>query len=328
MMQEAELIEELSRLRVYRDFEQAFSQVTGLSVQLRTLGMWNLACALLNQEGRFTSVTIVAIWLGENIIGVLQTGRAALDEPISGQLADRKKLLTNPVVAKNSSRRINGYVPVWLGERIIGVFQTSRATIEEPMAKRLDGRIEPDSGVAASENRGRTSDWHVPVFSRPRYEAMVHLLQIFGELLSFYANQIVIKLNEREPYRVRLARTFISNHRTEDINLADVARATHVSSFYFCKIFKKATGLTFVEYRNRLRIESAKKMLLNLNLTVSEIAYSVGFQSLTQFNRLFRRVVGKSPTRFRSHLVPETASRKSEKPQFGFNLEQTLVQIG
>jgi AraC-like DNA-binding protein len=219
-------------------------------------------------------------------------------------------------------------VPVWLGERIIGVFQTSRATIEEPMAKGLDGRIEPDSGVAASENRGRTSDCRVPVFSRPRYEAMVHLLQIFGELLSFYANQIVIKLNEREPYRVRLARTFISNHRTEDINLADVARATHVSSFYFCKIFKKATGLTFVEYRNRLRIESAKKMLLNLNLTVSEIAYSVGFQSLTQFNRLFRRVVGKSPTRFRSQSVPETTSRKSEKPQFGFNLEQTLVQIG
>ena len=277
MMQEAEIIDQLCRLKVYRDFEKAFHQVTALSVRLRPIGICNLACAALHQEGKFPGITVV---------------------------------------------------PVWLGERIIGVFQTSRATIEEPMAKRLDGRIEPDSGVAASENRGRTSDWHVPVFSRPRYEAMVHLLQIFGELLSFYANQIVIKLNEREPYRVRLARTFISNHRAEDINLADVARATHVSSFYFCKIFKKATGLTFVEYRNRLRIESAKKMLLNLNLTVSEIAYSVGFQSLTQFNRLFRRLVGKSPTRFRSHLVPETASRKSEKPQFGFNLEQTLVQIG
>ena len=262
MMQETELIEQLSRLRVYRDFEQAFSQVTGLSVQLRTLGMWNLACALLNQEGRFTSVTIVPVWLGENIIGVLQTGRAALDEPISGQLADRKKLLTNPVVAKNSSRRINGYVPV---------------------------------------------------FSRPRYEAMVHLLQIFAEQLSFYACQIVIRLDEREPYRVRVARTFISNHRADNIDLADVARATHVSTFYLCKIFKKATGLTFVEYRNRLRVESAKKMLLNPNLTVSEVAYSVGFQSLTQFNRLFRRVVGMAPTRFRCHLAPESAPSRPER---------------
>jgi hypothetical protein len=179
MMQEAELIEQLSRLRVYRDFEQAFSQVTGLSIRLRTLGMWNLACALLNQEGRFTSVTIVPVWLGENIIGVLQTGRAALEEPISGQLADRKRPVGNPAVVKNVSQRING---------------------------------------------------HVPVFSRPRYEAMVHLLQIFAEQLSFYASQLVIRLDEREPYRVRVARTFISNHRADNIDLADVARATQVST--------------------------------------------------------------------------------------------------
>jgi AraC-like DNA-binding protein len=241
MMPERELIEQLSYLKVYRDFEQAFCQVTGLSVRLRPLGIWNLACAVLRPEGRFSSITVVPIWLGENIIGVLQTGRAALQEPIDNQL--------------------NG---------------------------------------------------HIAVFSRSRYQAMVHLLQIFAEQLSFYANQIVIRLDEREPYRVRVARRFISNHRADDINLADVAQATHVSTFYLCKIFKKATGLTFVEYRNRLRIESAKKMLLNPNLTVSEIAYTVGFQSLTQFNRLFRRVVGMAPTRFRSHLTPEIVPSRSD----------------
>ena len=53
---------------------------------------------------------------------------------------------------------------------------------------------------------------------------------------------------------------------------------------------------------------SAKKMLLTPNLNISQIAYSVGFQSLTEFNRLFRRVVGKAPTRFRSHLAPESAA--------------------
>jgi AraC-like DNA-binding protein len=141
---------------------------------------------------------------------------------------------------------------------------------------------------------------------------MVHLLQIFAEQLSFYANQVVIRLDGREPYRVRVARTFISDHRADDIKLADVARVTHVSTFYLCKIFKKATGLTFIEYRNRLRIESAKKMLLNPNLNVSEIAYSVGFQSLTQFNRLFRRVVGMAPTRFRCQLAPEIVPSRSD----------------
>ena len=262
MMQETELVEQLARLKTYCDFEQAFHQVTGLSVQLRPPGIWNLACAALYQEGRFFSTTVVPVWLGENIIGVLQTGRAALEQPIDRQPIGYRKTVFDAAVGRDSNRKNNG---------------------------------------------------QVPVFSRSRYEAMVHLLQIFAEQLSFYANQVVIRLDEREPYRVRLARTFISNHRADDINLADVARATHVSTFYLCKIFKKGTGLTFVEYRNRLRIESAKKMLLNPNLTVSEIAYSVGFQSLTQFNRLFRRVVGIAPTGFRTRLAPESVPNRPQR---------------
>jgi AraC-like DNA-binding protein len=262
MMHETELVEQLARLKIYCDFVQAFNQVTGLPVQLRSPGIWNLACASLHQEGRFFSITVVPVWLGENIIGVLQTGRAALEHPIDRQPIGYRKTVFDAAVGRDSNQKSNG---------------------------------------------------QVPVFSGSRYEAMVHLLQIFAEQLSFYANQIVIRLDEREPYRVRLARTFISNHRADDINLADVARATHVSTFYLCKIFKKATGLTFVEYRNRLRIESAKKMLLNPNLTVSEIAYSVGFQSLTQFNRLFRRVVGTAPTGFRTHLAPESVPNRPQR---------------
>jgi YesN/AraC family two-component response regulator len=49
----------------------------------------------------------------------------------------------------------------------------------------------------------------------------------------------------------------------------------HVSTFYFCKIFKKATGLTFTEYLGRVRIEKAKALLLNPHLRISEIAYEV-----------------------------------------------------
>jgi AraC-like DNA-binding protein len=139
-------------------------------------------------------------------------------------------------------------------------------------------------------------------FSRSRYGSMVRLLELFANQLAFFANEILIQQAEREPYRVRMARAYISSRQTEDFSLSDVARAIHVSPFYLCKIFKKATGLTFVEFRNRLRIESAMKLLGNPNQSVSEIAYSVGFQSLTQFNRLFRRIVGQSPTTFRCSL--------------------------
>ena len=50
-------------------------------------------------------------------------------------------------------------------------------------------------------------------------------------------------------------------------------------------------------------MEKAKNLLLNPNLRVSEIAYEVGFQSLTHFNRVFKKIVGESPTYYRSHLT-------------------------
>ena len=74
----------------------------------------------------------------------------------------------------------------------------------------------------------------------------------------------------------------------------------HVSTFFFCKMFKKATGLTFTGYLSRVRVEKAKTLLLNPHLRISEIAYDVGFQSLTHFNRMFLNIVGQSPTVYRA----------------------------
>jgi AraC-like DNA-binding protein len=90
-------------------------------------------------------------------------------------------------------------------------------------------------------------------------------------------------------------------HCGDPVDLDEIARAMHVSTFYFCKMFKKATGLTFTDYLGRVRVEKAKNLLLNPHLRVSEIAYTVGFQSLTHFNRIFRKITGEAPTAFRDN---------------------------
>jgi AraC-like DNA-binding protein len=84
-----------------------------------------------------------------------------------------------------------------------------------------------------------------------------------------------------------------------------------VSTFYFCKMFKKATGLTFTEYLGRVRVEKAKTLLLNPHLRISEIAYDVGFQSLTHFNRVFREITGEAPTAFRDYGTTAAAAARS-----------------
>ena len=96
------------------------------------------------------------------------------------------------------------------------------------------------------------------------------------------------------------------SHHGDPIDLNDIACATHVSTYYFCKIFRKTTSLTFADYLGRVRVEKAKNLLLNPHLRVSEIAYTVGFQSLTHFNRLFHQLTDESPTHFRDRAMGRT----------------------
>jgi AraC-like DNA-binding protein len=96
-----------------------------------------------------------------------------------------------------------------------------------------------------------------------------------------------------------VARAYLEEHQTEDVFLRDVARAARLSPFYFCKTFHRETGLTFLDYLARLRVESVKARLFDPHVRISEAAFAAGFQSLSQFNRVFRRIVGEAPTRFR-----------------------------
>ena len=102
---------------------------------------------------------------------------------------------------------------------------------------------------------------------------------------------------------VARAKTYIREHLQDDITLADIARAACTSSFYICKLFKKTTGLNLMEYISRLRIERTMELLPNPNLRISEIAFEVGFQSLTHFNRVFRQIVGEAPSTHRESLA-------------------------
>jgi len=112
----------------------------------------------------------------------------------------------------------------------------------------------------------------------------------------------VLERQNAEPPLVQKAREYIEKHKSEELSLADVAKAAGASVFHFCKVFHKATGLKFTDYVARVRLEDARNRLLNPNLRISEIAYDVGFQSLTQFNRTFKRVFGQSPSQFRARM--------------------------
>jgi AraC-like DNA-binding protein len=120
-----------------------------------------------------------------------------------------------------------------------------------------------------------------------------------------------------EPVEVWKARRFIEEHSGEELSLRKVAKAVSISANHLSEKFKQVTGVNFVDYIARIRFEKTCDLLRNSNLRISEIAFAVGFQSLSQFNRVFKKLAGESPTEYRAALTkrrldPERINR-SEK---------------
>lgn len=284
------LIEQLTRSQIYQDYEKAFSQATGLPLTLRPPEVWTMAhqgkkhqnpfCALISEQSRSCSACLQA---------QERASEGATDGP-------------NTIVC--FAGLCDTAVPVRIGNELIGFLQTGQVLLKKPGKSVFNKttKLLLEWGLKSDLKKLEDAYFHSRVLTPKEYEAMVRLLVIFAQHLSLVSNQLLVQQTNAEPPAITQAKKFIQEHQSEDITLSQVAKSANASTFYFCKMFKKATGLHFTKYLARVRIEKAKNLLLNPNLRISEIAYEVGFQSLTHFNRVFKKIVGQSPTEYRKQL--------------------------
>ena len=192
-------------------------------------------------------------------------------------------------------------VPVVLEGRVIA-FLVIHPVLDRPPTKRgfrsaLD-RLR-QRGIASGIKGLEASYLASPVMSAPKQKVVVNLLTTFAQHLVVLAREMIMLPAKSEAPAITRARDFIAKHQAEKLSLTAVAKAAHMNPVYFCRAFKKATGVGFSEYLSRLRIERAKWLLRDGSLRISEAAFAVGFGSMAQFNRVFRKLVGQSPSNFR-----------------------------
>lgn len=92
---------------------------------------------------------------------------------------------------------------------------------------------------------------------------------------------------------------FVEKHLDTDVSLDQVAREAGMSKFHFCRVFKAVTGLTFREHLARRRIARAVELLQDRDRSLSDICSNVGFKNMSHFSRVFRKLAGQPPSRFR-----------------------------
>lgn len=111
------------------------------------------------------------------------------------------------------------------------------------------------------------------------------------------------KFTEKEQSRLRKIHEYIDKHYQQKIKLEEVASISNLSKEAFCRYFKKNTGSTFVDFLNQYRVTQAKRILMS-GKTVSDACFSCGFESLSYFNRVFKKLTDQKPSFFRKRYLP------------------------
>ena len=285
----------LRQSQLFRDYQRAFEATTGFPLVLRAPGSFQVPLAGSKRINPFCML----------MTGANKTCSACL------QFQERTEVAaeTTEITSKCYAGLTESLVPIRVGDQVLGYLQTGQVFLAPLHAQQFE-RIRPvplGRGADVLDPALESVYRQTRVVRPNQYRAIIQLLIIFAEHLATVSNQLLIRKSTMESPWVIKTRAFIAKHQDEVLGLVDVARATNMSPCHFCKRFKRATGLTFTEYLARARVEAVKQKLQNVHVRISEAAFAAGFQSLSQFNRVFRRVVGEAPTSYRYKLLGQPA---------------------
>jgi AraC-like DNA-binding protein len=286
------LVDQLKRSQIYRDYESAFRETTGLPISLRPVEAFDLPHHGDPNESPFCMLMAKS---NHSCAACLQLQR---------KIEDQAKL--EPKTLKCFAGLCDSAVPVRVGENLIAFLNTGQIMLHKPtremFAKTTRSLLK--WGTDVDLKRMEEAYFQTRVVTKKQLESVLRLLSVFAQHLSGLGNQLMVSNDAAESPAVTRARVFIAEHHSDEVALGDVAKAVNMSAFYFCKTFKRATGMTFTDYLARVRVEKVKNLLLNPHKRVSEAAFEAGFQSLSQFNRVFRRVAGEAPSAYRERVHP------------------------
>jgi AraC-like DNA-binding protein len=142
---------------------------------------------------------------------------------------------------------------------------------------------------------------HAPFVQLLNVLEIFHILATSNEVFQLNEKDTSVKLFMDDKIRMGSVYKYIHANYDNSPDVNTVAASVHLSTPAFCRYFKKQTKMTFTDFVNHYRITQAKTLLLK-KVSVSEACYEVGFESLSYFNKLFKKITGENPSAFRGRL--------------------------
>ncbi|MFN8356830.1 MAG: AraC family transcriptional regulator [Spirosomataceae bacterium] len=188
--------------------------------------------------------------------------------------------------------------PDFLGQAIAGTPEL------QPIAQLLN---KAKYGITFGQpTKNKVGEMFKRIHLLPAFEQFVEVLRLLTTLSEatdtqlLHSKPVENRFQKREQERLQRLYRFIEEHYQRKIDIVEVAELCHLSNEAFCRYFKKMTLLTFTQFLNNYRVNQAK-MLLHADKTITETCFECGFESLSYFNRTFKKVTGQSPLTFKKH---------------------------
>lgn len=282
----------LARSKLLRDVECAFRDATGLSLKLVHGDHAVVPLARARNENPFCAIMATTPACCAACLAVQRELQRRLAHKLSPQQVCCFAGMTDLAV------------PIVVGGEHLATLMGGQVFQQKPRRRQFDRLLRQlhDWGMRNRAKELERAYFKTPVVSQKKIKGAMRLLSILATQLAEFASRNLLAARYSEPLSVIETRDFAHAHASERLTLRQIAEHAHVSERYLCKIFKRSTGLTMTEFLARVRVENAKKLLGDLRLRITDVAESAGFNSISQFNRVFRRFTGNSPTAYRASL--------------------------
>jgi AraC-like DNA-binding protein len=139
----------------------------------------------------------------------------------------------------------------------------------------------------------------IPLLTQEKLPLAKAMIQVLAIYLSCVVSRTAISKRRIDPRVIEVAKSFIAENSFRTVTAAEVVKQVHLSQCYFCRLFKRTQGTSLQKYIIMKRVTRACALIPSTTMSMTEVASAAGFGSIQQFNEMFRRYVGMSPSSYR-----------------------------
>ena len=283
---------ELAESKEFEEFFHIVSALTGIKLALLdpVQPTWDRA-KLLHER---SSENLLCQLIQRNV-----DGRAACEQ------CDLEHALSVSCVKKGFSYGCHAgltdiVVPICIDGRHIATMSGGQVLTEPPSEEGFEHFLKQNQQYGLDRDTVRKLYFQCPWLPEDKLQQVLNLLSFFCNYFVEIGERLKKVANDTKHASVYRAIDYMEEKFHESLTLGEVARRAFLSPAYFSHVFRETTSTCFAHYLQQIRIREAKRLLRQTDRTVTSVAFDSGFNNLSHFNRVFRKLEGISPTQYRN----------------------------